>query len=116
MNTYTKSLQEELNESGQLAIFEIEAMTANFDSAIVNQATLTQTLDEASEALSKYPRGEMGLTPDHIKRTSEWQADKRAFENAMRNLGEFNSVFLRKHKKEYRQHVAKRRAAKLQTV
>jgi len=89
-----------------------EAMTANFKSAIVNQATLTQALDEASEALSKYPKGEMGLTPDHVKATPQWQSDKRAFENAMKTLREFNSVMLRKYKKEYRQHMADERAAR----
>ena len=88
----------------------------SFSIALSAQSQLNEVLDFANEALSKYPKGDMGLTPDHIKATPQWQAEKRAFENAMRNLREFNAAMLRKYKKEYRQHVAKERATKLQSV
>jgi hypothetical protein len=93
----------------QIRKAHFEAMTANFADSILNQDKLNQTLNEASDALSKYPKGEMGLTPSYIKVTPQWQSEKRAFEGAMRNLREFNSVLLRKHKKEYRAHVQQKR-------
>ena len=100
----------------QIRTAYINTQMGSFSIALAGQDKLNEVLDFANRALGKYTNGSMGLTPDHIKRTSEWQADKRAFETSMRNLREFNTVMLRKYKKEYRQHVKELRAAKLKSA
>ena len=97
----------------QLRTAYINTQMGTFEKAISGHGILNDVLNFTSESLNKYPKGDMGLTPDHIKATPQWQADKRACETSMRNLREFNCIMLRKYKKEYRQHVKERRAAKL---
>ena len=100
----------------QIRTAYINTQMGSFSIALAVHDQLNEVLDFANRALAKYPKGDMGLTPDIIKRMPQWQADKRAFEASMRNLREFNTVMLRKYKREYRQHVKERRAAKLQSA
>lgn len=44
----------------------------------------------ASDALQAFPRGPMGLTPDRVKASPEWQAAQRAYQKAHRDLRNFN--------------------------
>ena len=82
----------------------------SFDVALKYQDSLNAALDSAGSALDKYAKGgTFGLTPDHIKATPQWQADRLAFDTSMRNLREFNTVFLRNYKKEYRKHIQAKR-------
>lgn len=76
-----------------------------FEKALSGQTILNDVTSFTSEALNKYPKGDMGLTPDHVKATPRWQKEKREFETSLRNLREFNTVMLRKYKKEYRNHI-----------
>ena len=66
-------------------------------------------LEIKSQTLRTYPSGNMGLTPDSVKATSKWQADKLAFNQAMQAMRGFNSAFLKIHKKEYRSHMQDKR-------
>lgn len=93
----------------QIRTAYINTQMGTFKAALAGQDQLNEVVDFANKALGKYPKGDMGLTPDIIKRMPQWQADKRAFETSMRNLREFNTVMLRKHRKEYRKHIQDKR-------
>lgn len=75
-----------------------------FKQAIAIQETLQQSIDTFSDKLQRYPKGDMGLTPDEVRGSTEWQTDKRNFEDSMKNLRVFNQGFLKKFKKEYREY------------
>ena len=49
----------------------------------------------ASDALKKFPRGPMGLTPDHVKFSPEFRAAKLRYDAAFARLRAVNSVALR---------------------
>jgi len=44
--------------------------------------------------------GRLNLTPDHVRQTPEWQAAKRQADAAFAALQAFNTVFVRRFKKE----------------
>jgi hypothetical protein len=62
-----------------------------------------------TEALKRFPRGAMGLTPDHVKSSPEFIATKRAFDHAFSKLRQFNSVFTKKFANELREERQRRR-------
>ena len=64
-------------------------------------------LQAAEQALAKYPKGSMNLTPDDVRTTPEWQSEKRVAETAFHRLRTFNSRFVKTYKKEI---AAERRA------
>ena len=45
---------------------------------------------EAAAALAAFPRGPMGLTPDSVKASPEWQAAKAAWTEAFSALRAYN--------------------------
>ena len=72
--------------------------------AKLKRLELDATLNTASRAMRSYPEGDMGLTPDPIKATPEWRADRKAYneaDNALRNFNQqFHRVFAREIKAE----------------
>jgi len=54
----------------------------------------------------------MGLTPDSVKATSEWQADYKKFNACMKLAQNFNRMFVREFKKEWKATILERRKAK----
>lgn len=54
---------------------------------------LRSEVDRASEALKVFPRGSMGLTPDHVKLSPEYRAAKGAFDKAFAALRYFNTIY-----------------------
>ena len=63
------------------------------------QSTLEKKVNLYSKALKKYPKGKMGLTPDHVKFSPEYQKDKLNFERAFKSLQSFNKKHLKTFKK-----------------
>ena len=61
---------------------------------------LDQESSDASRALQVFPRGAMGITPDHIKASAEWQAANLRYRRASKALQDFNVVFTRQFAKE----------------
>lgn len=52
---------------------------ASFGEAKAHKAELEATAKATSDALRSFPgAGPMGLVPDHVRSTAEWQAAKRA--------------------------------------
>lgn len=64
-----------------------------------------------SDKLNRYPRGPMGLTPDHIKASDQWRADYRAYHVAAARFREYNRRFAKAYKAEIRAERDARRAA-----
>lgn len=62
---------------------------------------LYKELEEMSQALRTFPKGEMGLTPDSVKSSKEFQTAKQNFTTIEKKVKEFNSFFLKNFKKEY---------------
>lgn len=57
-----------------------------------------KTTGSALKALSG--GGVMNMTPDHVRKTPEWQKAKREADAAIAALRAFNTVFVRRFKKE----------------
>lgn len=65
------------------------------------------------KALKHFPRGAMGLTPDHVKSSPEFIATKSAFDHAFSKLRQFNSMFTKKFARELQEERRQRRAQPL---
>jgi hypothetical protein len=74
------------------------------------QKRLYQVLDEKSEAMKRFPKGEMGLTPDEVKESLEFKTARKAYQNAFNDVINFNTMFLREFKKELRDERNNRKA------
>jgi hypothetical protein len=76
---------------------------------------LEEALDNASRRLKAVPgisSGFMGLTPDHVKTTREYQEASAQYEAARIALRRFNAGFLKAFKREYRQEIEAKRIAR----
>jgi hypothetical protein len=64
-----------------------------------------QQLDEKSkidsDLLNSFEKNSMGMTPDHIRETTEWKKAKQSSEKSFSELKNFNSWFMKNFKKEY---------------
>lgn len=80
-----------------------------FDSALAEKLRLESECETFSRAMQRFPRGPTGLTPDHVKESPEFQQAKRAFDASFRRLRDFNAIFLKKFKKEYRAYMGAKR-------
>jgi hypothetical protein len=67
----------------------------------------------ASDAINKFPKGPMGLTPENVKRDPEWQKLKKEIDQAFAELRHYNGLINKNHKKEHRAARQAERAAKL---
>lgn len=52
---------------------------------------------------------EGGLTPDHIKESSEYKVAKALFDLAFKELRDFNAKFVKNYKKEIRKELVEKR-------
>lgn len=80
-----------------------------FESALAEKLRLESECETFSRAMQGFPRGPMGLTPDHVTASPEFQQAKRAFDASFRRLRDFNALFLKKFKKEYRAYMNEKR-------
>lgn len=65
--------------------------------------TLADAVSKASAQLRAIPghgAGPMGLTPDHIKATPEWQEAKALTDATFKRLQRFNSIFVKQYRRE----------------
>lgn len=82
-----------------------------FEEAKAQQEIIQSKVDECSATLKefdKFGKGNMGVTPDHIKAMPEW---KQAFQNyhaAFNQLRNFNGWYVKTFKKELRAERANR--------
>lgn len=61
-----------------------------------------ERLKIASLALGRYPKGAIGLTPNDVKETPEWQKDMTEYNAAFAALRAINGVIVKKFHTEYR--------------
>lgn len=61
---------------------------------------LNDECDEASKKLREFERVELGLTPDHIRDTQEWQEADKRFKLAFADLRKFNAWFVKEFRKK----------------
>lgn len=50
---------------------------------------LDKAVSDANTILQSFPRGEMGLTPDAVKATPEWQTAKEDYDRKFKSLRSF---------------------------
>jgi predicted nuclease with TOPRIM domain len=84
-----------------------------FEACISQKERLDKALNEASEALNKYPKGNMGLTPDHVKFSEEYRKDKSKFNKLFKAVQSINRYLNKHHKKQFREYQEKNRFKKV---
>jgi hypothetical protein len=82
---------------------------SSFESALAEKLRLEAECETFSRAMQRFPRGPVGLTPDHVKESHEFQQAKQSFDASFRRLRDFNVLFLKKFKKEYRAYMSEKR-------
>lgn len=80
----------------------------NYSQAKQYRDKLDSIASKYSDALQKYPRGPMGLTPDSVKQSPEFRRDKLAYSKAHDELRRFNGLFI----KHFRAEIAADRRSK----
>jgi hypothetical protein len=75
--------------------------------------TLNRAVNETSAKLQEFPRGPLGLTPDDVKASPEWQTAHRNFDIAFQALRKFNSTYTKTFAEELRHDRNAQRAARL---
>ena len=92
-------------------------MNEAYESAKAIKAALSHRVDAASAVLNQYPKGAMGLTPDAVRATAQWKADKAEFDVAFRASRDFNGKFSKMFKLEIRaERMAKYAALELLSI
>ncbi|PGK51864.1 hypothetical protein CN918_29165 [Priestia megaterium] len=72
----------------------------NFEEAKREKKELEESNKIHSAKLNTFEKNAMGMTPDHIRRTSEWQQAKQDFNQSFARLRNFNSWYVKTFKKE----------------
>lgn len=57
----------------------------------MNRESLETTVNECSKALRAFPKGAMGLTPNWVKASTEYQTAKANYVRAFAALRQFNA-------------------------
>jgi hypothetical protein len=78
--------------------------------------TYQNIADKYSAILQSFPRGDMGLTPDAVKFSPEFQAAKQAYDRAARAIRDLNGTYAKSFAKEIRADIEARRAARRSTI
>lgn len=82
-----------------------------FAQALSRAEALNAIVHATSDRLQVFPRGPLGLTPDSVRQTPEFQEAKRQFDIAFSQARAFNGWYTKVFKKElsaYRQQVRAR--------
>ena len=104
----TKKSPAQLDREIAAALAARSGASNPFEEAKAERDLLEKEANAASEALQVFPRGAMGLTPDAVTATPEYQAAKARFQKAFARQREFNAVFTKRFVKELRAERAKR--------
>ena len=85
----------------------------SFEEAQARAGELWSASEVTSAAMNGFPKGPMGLTPDDVRATPEWQAAKAAADADFEALRSFNGPYSKKFKKEIAAARQAEREAKL---
>lgn len=80
-----------------------------YEEAKLHIKELEKVNDYYSNKLNSFEKGEMGLTPKHVKESPEWQEAKTGFDKTFAELRNFNAYFIKTFKKEYNKERAEKR-------
>lgn len=72
----------------------------DFVAAKAHADRLWRDVKAAGAALSSFPKGKMGLTPDAVKQSPAWVSAKRAYDAAFARLQNYNTHFTKQFKRE----------------
>ncbi|HEY5589137.1 MAG TPA: hypothetical protein VIK86_09310 [Candidatus Paceibacterota bacterium] len=76
----------------------------NYEEAKAHKQELEEINGIDSDRLKSFDdlgKTAMGLTPEYIRTSSEWETAKNAFDSSFAELREFNTFFIKTFKKEY---------------
>lgn len=76
--------------------------TITYDEAKARADTLNAAVKAAGDVLRAYPTGPMGLTPDDVRATPQWKANKLAYDRAFAALRTFNQSFTKTFARQIR--------------
>jgi hypothetical protein len=80
-------------------------MQTQFQIDLAKKRQIESQLEKASKTLNQFPKGgPLGLTPDNVKRSPQWQLAKASFEKLAKQARAFNQWFIKQYKVEYREH------------
>lgn len=91
-------------------------MNMSYEEAKTRAEALHQAASEAGAILSGFPKGPMGLTPDHVKATQAYVEAKASYDRSFEALRAFNGWFTKRFKRERSSDRAKRLAAGANTA
>ena len=74
-----------------------------FEQAQAEQQRMEAEMHIAENRLKTYPRNEIGLTPDAVRQTEEYQRDRAAFNKLFDSYRTFNAWFVKTFKNELRE-------------
>lgn len=86
---------------------------AAYAAAKDKQAALEAESSRTSAIMRTFPSHPNGLTPDHVRATSEWKAAKAATDTAFAKLRNFNGAFVKSFAKEIKAERMARNAARM---
>lgn len=72
----------------------------NYQEAKLHSEELNKVCDIWGAKLDSFEKGEMGLTPNHVRALPEYQEANREFKKAFAELRKFNSYLVKTFKKE----------------
>ena len=92
-----------------------ERVPADFGMALSLKLALEADEKTANEGFKEFEglRASMGLLPDTVLFSAEYQSIKSAWRQKFDAMREYNSLFLRVHKKAYNAHIQQQRMERL---
>lgn len=81
----------------------------SYEKFLETDASIQAILDKLQAEFNQYPRGAMGLTPDHIKASPAWQKTNREWNKWFKISREFN----RQNKTHCKHRATLKRAARM---
>jgi len=77
-------------------------MYMNFEEAKAHKQELDRINSKHSEILQQFETNGIGLVPDHIRATDDYQQAKRNFDRSFAELRNFNAWFVKEFRKKKR--------------
>lgn len=71
-----------------------------YEEAKAHKQKLNEEVDRYSKILNSFEKGNIGLTPDHIKESPEYKEADKAFKIAFSNLRDFNAWYVKEFMKK----------------
>ena len=76
-------------------------MTTYSEAKAIRQSLYTET-ERLSGAMRTFPKGAMGMTPDNVKQSAEYQFAKGLFDASFAKLRMFNAYMIKNFAREMR--------------